>query len=365
MLRKLKQEIRAWRDRGRRRLGLWLFDYLPGSANKPDWLQCQRILLIRWDAKIGDAIVSSFLFRALRQHNPNVSIEVICSSSMRALFQDHWQADAVYLAPKRPGYFELASLAREIGQVDLIVHLTKQMKPTDLFFLKKMRAPHVAALDDSPQLVTLRLRAATQGLHFADKLKFLLAAGGLTDIDTHYVLPADAHSEAAVTAFWPKQHCKVIAINPHGAGRARRLSRDSLDRLLEIVTRRLPDCGMCLLFSPDSREEMASIASHWATRRVFTYSDSQTIYDVMAQLRHCHGLISVDTATIHMAAALDLPVLGLYNPDKENYQDWGPNNEKSVTLFSSNSQVHDINNLPWQELEKAVDQFANRFIDCP
>ena len=65
-MKQLKQQFYKWRDAGRRTLGRWLFERPLVSESACKIQNCRRIVLIRWDAKLGDAIVSSFLFRELR-----------------------------------------------------------------------------------------------------------------------------------------------------------------------------------------------------------------------------------------------------------------------------------------------------------
>ncbi len=86
-MKSLSLSFQRWRDTVRRRVGRWLFDRPLVDRSVVDrfvvdpsvpathgcQLQtCRRILLIRWDAKLGDAIVSSFLFRELRKANPEL-----------------------------------------------------------------------------------------------------------------------------------------------------------------------------------------------------------------------------------------------------------------------------------------------------
>ena len=77
---------------------------------------------------------------------------------------------------------------------------------------------------------------------------------------------------------------------------------------------------------------------------------------LFAQLRQCQGLISVDTATVHIAAGLHKPILGLYNPDigggNENFLEWHPNSPSATVLFSTNTREQDINSLDLAEFER-------------
>lgn len=360
-MKQLKQRLYKLRDAGRRILGRWLFDRPLRAESACQLQQCRRILLVRWDAKMGDAIVSSFLFRELRKANPELSIEVITTDAMAALFQEQWHPDRLYRCSKRAGYRELAQLAAKIGSVDLVVHFSKRFKMKDLYFIRRLTPQHLAGLDDELACIDIKLGQACQHLHFADKFKTLLQHCGLSGVDSTYWLPSQESSEQAVRAVWPTQFAPMIAINPFGAGRSRKLEVDSIYRLITLVFKAAPGCGVCLLYAPNERELARQVEKDFSGQGVFIYAHSKSIYDVIAQIRAADGLISVDTATVHIASALHRPLLGLYNPGAENYTDWGPNNELSITIFSSDP--HDINKISWSNLEAALPQFIEPMKD--
>ncbi|MNG17979.1 hypothetical protein D3C84_1020040 [compost metagenome] len=89
--------------------------------------------------------------------------------------------------------------------------------------------------------------------------------------------------------------------------------------------------------------------------RILLSPDTPSLGGLFTQLRRCQGLVSVDTATIHIAAGLALPILGLYNPDlgggSENFDEWHPNRPDAVVLFSKNQMHQDINSLDLAEFE--------------
>jgi ADP-heptose:LPS heptosyltransferase len=359
-VKQLKQQMYKLRDAGRRILGRWLFDRPLRAESACQLPQCRRILLIRWDAKMGDAIVSSFLFRELRKANPDLSIEVITTDAMAALFQEQWHPDRLYRCSKRAGYKELAQLAAEIGSVDLVVHFSKRFKMKDLYFIRRLAPQHLAGLDDELACINIKLGQASQNLHFADKFAYVLQHCGLSGVDSTYWLPSQESSEQAVRAVWPTEFAPVIAINPFGAGRARKLDVDSIYRLITLVLKAAPSCGVCLLYSPNERELAQQVAKDFIGQGVFIYVHSKTIYDVIAQIRAADGLISVDTATVHIASALQRPLLGLYNPGAENYTDWGPNNNQATTIFSADP--YNINKISWSSLEEELPLFIERMI---
>ncbi|MGL4204666.1 MAG: glycosyltransferase family 9 protein [Aeromonadaceae bacterium] len=362
-MKSLSLSFQRWRDTVRRRVGRWLFDrslvdrsVVDRSVAATHGCQiqaCRRVLLIRWDAKLGDAIVSSFLFRELRKANPELSIEVVTTDAMAELFQESWQPDRLYRCNKRAGYRELARLAADIGAVDLVVHFSKQFKMKDLFFIHRLAPQHLAGLDDELSCVDIKLGQACRGLHFADKFVYLLQQCGVAEVDSRYWLPARLANEQEVKAIWPTGEHPVIAINPFGASRARKLNRTSVLRLITLLKANAPECGICLLYPPAERETVTQMVDEAGVPGLFYYQQSCTLYDLFAQLKLADGLISVDTATVHIAAGLDLPLLALYNPDASNHADWGPRNPLAQSLFSL-SEPHDINMLDWCQVGEAI-----------
>ena len=243
-MKKFKQRIDRWHDAGRRMLGRWLFDRPLASESACKLQSCRRIVLIRWDAKLGDAIVSSFLFRELRKANPDLAIEVITTDAMASLFEEQWQPDRLYRCSKRAGYRELARLATEIGPVDLVVHFNKQFKMKYLYFIHRLGPKHLAGLDDELACIDIKLGTVCQGMHFSEKFAYLLRACGVPDVDTSYWLPSRKANEQAVQAAWPTDYSPVIAINPFGTEGSRRLDKDSIRRLIPLVLASVLGCGV-------------------------------------------------------------------------------------------------------------------------
>lgn len=356
----MKRTIQNKRDEWRRLIGQKCFD-APLTTSSPCLLsECKRIVLVRWDAKLGDAFVSSFLFRELRKANPELSIAVITTEKLAPLFENTWGVDEVHICRKRAGYLELERLARRIGEADLLIHLSKELKPKDLFFIRRLHPAHVASLDDEPRCVDIKLRQQCAGMHFSDKLAYLLKLCGVDNVDTTYWLPHDEQRREVIATLVPARYRHIIAFNPYGAGHARRLDEESICKVIALIKARGNQYGVCLLHSPAQREEVERIVERFRGQGVFLYPESNSIMDVVAQIEMADGVISVDTATVHIASGLGKPLLGLYNPDPENYADWGPNSQNALVIFSTAKRPFDINTLNWQQMDEVIPLFLAR-----
>lgn len=350
ILKEIKSRLQQGRDQLRRLIGRWLFDTHREPVAEINNLK--HVLIIRWDAKLGDSIVSSWFARELKMKNPSIQVDVIAPESLSFMYEDYFKADIVYPSKKRPGYSDLNKLAKKIGQVDLLIHFGKKLKMKDIYFINKVKARFVAGLDDELNSINIKLGQITEGKHFCEKFATLAKKCGITDPDKTYILPyTDTHIKN-ITPTWPK-NSPVITINPYGSGSSRKLSSDNIKRLISYLTSGFDkNVQCCLLFSPETKNEVIELTE--SLNNTFCCKESKSIGDVIAQIALSDGIVSVDTATIHIASGLSKPILGLYNPDMINFSEWGPNTPTSHIVFSKKTAPIDINQLPWDELEKDI-----------
>lgn len=346
----LINDLQLQRDILRRKLGQLLFD-----RKRPVPLRERKgkIVLLRWDAKLGDAIVSSWVAREIKRASPEREVWIVTTAAMAPLFRDHFGMDRVIEVPKRPGYGQLKRLAHSLGEVECLVHFGKMLKMKDIYFISQVRADWVAGMDDALQAVNLKLGKASSGMHFSDKFALLLQRLGVTNPDQQYIVPTMSPPDA-LASWWPAE--PVICFNPYGSGSSRRLRPELISQMLEQILA-AGSCAICLLYPPGMEEEVAGIRAGLSRpERLLLSPDAPSLAGLFAQLRRCQGLISVDTATVHIAAGLHKPILGLYNPDigggNENFLEWHPNSPSATVLFSTNTREQDINSLDLAEFER-------------
>lgn len=60
-----------------------------------------KIIVLQQDGKIGDYIISSFIFRELKKHNPLAQVDVICSPKNENLFKTNHFIDHFFVLDKK------------------------------------------------------------------------------------------------------------------------------------------------------------------------------------------------------------------------------------------------------------------------
>lgn len=353
MLKKWSSSLQSARDVWRRKLGLFLFDKKKSGVELTAPLK--RVVLVRWDAKIGDSIVSSFVFREWRKTYPNIIIDVITTPSMVRFFKEYLGADNVYEINKRPKYKALKKLAFDIGEADLLVHLSKSLKMKDLYFMSKSNVRLIAGVDDDVNMINVKLGCLTKNKHYAEKFKELLNITGVKDVDASYIIPFNKVSQCSVDDFLKKIKPPIVSFNPYGNGKSRQFNVEKINDIIRHILTIRSDVNIILLTSPDKKEEVFKICSK--QDRVFFYEEAKTIDDTISIIRRSQWVVSVDTATTHIAIGENKPLLAFYNPDHENFNEWGYERDNVINFFSND--VNSINAIKDYNLPPILKNFLN------
>ena len=350
LLKRLNKYWQLTRDRVRRELGVLLFDCKLDKATCPI-RNLQHIVFIRWDAKWGDAIISSLMIEPLRKTYPDIKITIVTSDTLADYFESYLDVDQVIEIPSRPTYRLLKQLANQLGSVDLLIHFNRHMKMKDLYLLYKVQAKTVAGLDDGVGRVNLKLGEVTQGLHFSQKLVYLLQCFGIKAESPKYQVPLNAEAQKKVDKYLAgKAGYPLLVINLYGGDKSRRLNNANTIKIISTVLDIQPAINIAVLFTPDTLAEVQKLCADMDRDNIFYYPQSRTIYDAIALVAKADWVISVDTAIVHIASGLNKPLLALYNPGELNYSDWHPNSAKAITCFAEQVSPPDINALSWQNL---------------
>ncbi|HEA3089905.1 TPA: hypothetical protein RVR74_002220 [Aeromonas salmonicida] len=127
------------------------------------------------------------------------------------------------------------------------------------------------------------------------------------------------------------------------------------------------DFNGCLLYPPNQLEEVYSIMSMMpvaSKERVFIYNQPPSLGALFAQVRASVGMVSVDTATIHISAGLEKPILGIYNENfgmPEN-KEWLPSSHTSEVLYVGTNIIQSVNYINLDKFRTIFTMWSSSFI---
>jgi heptosyltransferase I len=184
-------------------------------------------------------------------------------------------------------------------------------------------APHVHAVQRSRLLCAAALGyGAGQGSTLQDPPRFGLVPGTLA-----VAMPAPAHQGTVVNPFSPRR--PVVAL-VHGTSRADK--QWPLASWIDLG-RQLNHHGFCVALTHGSAPEKATseaIAAKLSDACVWPTMALDALTDIMAR---CAGVVGVDSGLSHIAVALGLPHVQIYNFDTA----WrtGPQSTRQLSVYAS------------------------------
>jgi len=365
-MRGVLRSIIDWFQRARDDLRQAVSQKVLDRSLRQDGRFSDTVLFIRWDAKLGDTVVLSWALRELKAHRPDLSIALITGAAYISLYRDAYKIDQVFEAPKRMGWRLLARVARQLGRPRYVVHLSERMKARDMFFLRCLQPAWVIGLDDSLDLVNVKLGAATRGMHFSEKLCGWLESINVPTEKRQYWIPTQkqnhsrAHdqnqSEDQPLDTFKLGGRKLIGLCPFGASRQRRFSDKALLILLREVLV-LKDCAVLLFITHEQREPMAAFLKQNSLEKDVYFDPTADLVALFDQVRGCDAVVSVDTGIVHVASGLNKPLLAIYNPDGpggENFACWHPNSDHAIVLTAQAVKPQRIDQLDPAALKSAL-----------
>ena len=128
----------------------------------------KSILFLRHDGKIGDYIVSSFVFREIKKQSPNTKIGVVCSKKNAYLFEQNPYIDELYFV-KTKDIRDYIRCGRELAKerYDVLIDPTVTLRNRDLLFLRTIQAKsYIGYQKENYQLFNFNIFA--QEIHFSE-----------------------------------------------------------------------------------------------------------------------------------------------------------------------------------------------------
>jgi heptosyltransferase-2 len=282
----------------------------------------RSILVFNPVSGIGNMILLSGLLVNLRRRFPEASIAVTMPPSPLApTLLDASLADELLqyheVSPSAAGLLRFAWDVLRPRRFELGLGTFFSATLRTAAFLAVAGCRYRVAFAQSPQrgfLNTLTLIDAP-GHELDRHLRLLSFAGGLHERRTVVHVPAPLR-EAASRYLTQRQlgtQRPLVGIHP-GCDRVNLLKRWPAQRFRELIEQLVNETGADVLvfFGPDDTD-LLPVFEPLAGARVHLVADAP--FERVAALVHeCHAFVSNDSGLMHTAAAMDVPVVGLFGP---------------------------------------------------
>lgn len=277
----------------------------------------KRLLVIRFGA-LGDLIHVSPSLEAVKRAYPGVEIHLLTSPGYRVLANLLPGVDHVWTWEKKRGWLELFKIAVQLKRagIDSVVNLHPSFKSLLIMgLLLPIRSTvyHKEKLKvkGSAQRAIHRHHATED---FYQPFQRLL---GLPNLD-HQFLPMLKHATSSENMPFKPHDQRWIAVIPGvGAKRSNRAWEPaSYLHLAQALLTERPDISILLVGGPDEAAlagQLKKSLAGWADQ-IENHCGKHDIPGTASLLAQCDLVIGGDTGPMHLAAALGVPLVGIYGP---------------------------------------------------
>ena len=310
----------------------------------------KNILLIQL-GDIGDVVLSLPCMRALRENFPDASLVVAVREKAAELIADCPWVNGVFSVSqeKRPLLDELRYQANFLAGLrqfhfDLSVNLRLGDRSAMLSFLAGARQrisfyAHDGQLWQNRVSTHLNLLDYKVGQYVADYYSSLLAAYNVTTPYPSPQLEVPVGKLRQVDEFFDEERIPrdrpIIALQPFSLWQYKELS---LPKYVDLIRQITPRYGLpvILVGSSDERARASAIAARCGTE-VFNLAGKTSIGMLAAVLKTCTLFIGVDSAGMHIAAAVGTPTVSVFGPSSA--ASWAPRGPEHLVVHRDLSCV--------------------------
>jgi lipopolysaccharide heptosyltransferase II len=279
----------------------------------------KNILLVSSTA-LGDALLSTPAIRSIRLGHPNARISLLLNAAYRELFAGHPDIDEIILY--YGGWRRFFRLARSLRQrhfdIACIFH-GNEPQATPLAYLSGAR--FIFKLPNTSRfrfLLTNREPVLTWddfGHGIEQRLKVAeLAGGALTDF--HMTLPVKAAAEQEAAAIL-KAHgiddgTPLLGLQPGASTTSRRWAPAHFVELARQLLAAHPELRIVVTGSAQEKPLCREIAAAIGDKRAWASAGEVPLRLLPALLKRCFTLVTGDTGPMHLAVAVEIPVVALF-----------------------------------------------------
>jgi ADP-heptose:LPS heptosyltransferase len=293
-------------------------------------IEAERILIVRLSA-LGDVVHALPLLDALRRARPGAHIGWLVEEPAASLLEGHPQLDRVWIAPRhaarrlrrdgRPlaAAAQIARVARELRAARYQLTLDAQCNlRSSLWALASGARVRIGfappfTKEKAHWTSTLQVVAPEGGQLKAHRnLELLLPLG----IDTAGARPRIDVPEAARRIADPllASGARAIALHPGVSGFGA-IKQWAPDRFAALARRLRDERGArCLVTFGPSERELAQAVVDASAGAAELAPETANLLELAALYQACDVVVAGDTGPLHLAAALGVPVVGLYGP---------------------------------------------------
>ncbi len=295
----------------------------------------KRILIATKFRFIGDTLLATPIFRAVRAQWPDAHIALLTGKNARVLLQNNpyldeiWEFDPYKSDKGARAYLHLVQRLRS-GHFDLCLALNRSFHSALTPWLGGIKLRAGFESEGRGPLLNCRVGYDREKSEIACYFDVLRAVAPDAPINPALELwiSADetARAQEHLTQAWgervPREH--LVGIQPGASQSRKRWSAAGFAQAAEALAAENPRLRFAIIGGPDEQDaadEMLSLCGPEARSRAVSFAGACDLRGSLALVSQLGLFLGNDTAIMHSAVALGVPTVALFGPT--NPRKWG------------------------------------------
>jgi ADP-heptose:LPS heptosyltransferase len=324
----------------------WLFDR---KKKRPVDLRGRvKFLFDQRQNLIGDMLVNTIAFRAIKDKYPHWQVHVLAGPDNREVVRENPCVDQVHVLPEtRSGFPRLKS-----EQYDVLYFHKNRLRLKDFLFLRNADARINIGRAKSEFRIfdhSLDDPGGTERDRYLEFLRFFAIDGTRYG----YEFPLREEEKGLARSFL--SNCPgqtTIVFNPCGNPGGKLFTRATSCKLIAEINLACPDARVILISPPSRRDMILEIRQELGYSNVYPATHIQTIRDSAALIHESDSVVTPDTSIVHIACAYDKPQICVYR-DPDELALWQPISDKAICLLPL-PPSRDVNDLDMKDFRRGL-----------
>jgi ADP-heptose:LPS heptosyltransferase len=298
----------------------------------------QSILFIRSDNKIGDMVISTYLFKTIKKQNPEIKIGVIAGSASKDILENNHDVDDIFILKNRKDEQEIISVCKEVNQnpYDIVVDFGDVLTPELALLISQLECQYKLGFDkQESSLFNITLSEGQLEDHITKRYQqFLDCLNIKIDEPIAYYLYLSSQEDKL-----SEKYKNTVVVNLFGASKHRTFKIARAREVLEILEKKYAQKIIVLI--PPGKAKYQKAINKSNIKHVECYATS-SIREVLPIIKACDLVVTPDTSIMHIASAFNKQQINFYRDPKTPIR-WGAIGENITILCSETDDINTIN----------------------
>lgn len=299
--------------------------------------QYHSVAILMNDQGIGDAIVTSYLIKSLRENG--LKAYVVVEKRIAFLFEKFISVDGVLLYDKKKGIKQfrqqLNGLSIDVA-IDLVDKGHNSLRRSQIILA--INPVHSIGFNQGKNRMydtSIFYNQYTSHISIRSQ-KILQLLNIETDLIKYYVnIPTEAHDSVETfisSSLSSGKH--IIIFNPYGSNAARSFSDKQIKTILSFLSQ-YDNCVTIIVGEPNKIKHIEPLKN-------IIINPLTSFFETVALIKFATLVITVDTSIVHVSSIYDKKMLCIYNNriiDNKfiNNFVWGPNYSNALQIFTEDN----------------------------